>query len=239
MNISVKSWTFPYCPTEKDWWINWSALEAEFDWLRSLADCPQNPLYHAEGDVLIHTKLVCEALVALPAWRALPPTERSVLFAAALLHDVAKPASTQVEADGTITSKGHVVQGSKMAQQILWDLPVPFLAREAIVALIRYGSLPLWFWDKPNPEKTVIQTSQIIRCDLLSMLAEADVRGRYCNDQAQLLERIEFFQEFAQENHCFNQPAPFLHPTVGLSIFRRNMVTQIIRLMTIPAGKWC
>lgn len=209
MNISVKSWTFPYCPKEKDWSLNWLALEAEFDWLRSLGDCPQDPRYHAEGNVLIHTKLVCEELVALPAWRGLPSTERSVLFAAALLHDVAKPASTQVEADGTITSKGHVLQGSKIAQQILWDLGVPFPQREAIVALVRYGSLPLWFWDKPNPEKAVIQASQIIRCDLLSLLAEADVQGRYCDDQAQLLERIEFFREFALENHCFNQPRSF------------------------------
>jgi putative nucleotidyltransferase with HDIG domain len=45
---------------------------------------------------------------------------RSVLFAAALLHDIAKPAATQIESDGTISSKGHVLQGAKMAQQILW-----------------------------------------------------------------------------------------------------------------------
>ncbi|NER95341.1 MAG: AAA family ATPase [Symploca sp. SIO1B1] len=219
---TTKSWTFPYCPNEQDLQINWSALETEFDWLRSLADCPQNPLYHGEGDVLIHTKLVCEALVALPAWQALPPPQQSVLFAAALLHDVAKPASTQVDADGSITSKGHVLQGAKMAQQILWDLAVPLPEREAIVALIRYGSLPLWFWDKNNPEKTVIQTSQIIGCDLLSMLAEADVRGRYCEDQAQLFERIEFFREFAQENHCFAQPYSFASPHSRFVYFHKK-----------------
>ncbi|MER3587538.1 MAG: poly(A) polymerase, partial [Mastigocladus sp. ERB_26_1] len=202
-------WSFPHCPHETDWSIDWATLEAEFDWLRSLADCPQDPRYHAEGDVLTHTKLVCEALVALPQWRALPVTERSVLFAAALLHDIAKPASTQIEADGTITSKGHALQGAKMAQEILWDLHVPLKQREAIIALVKYGSLPLWFWDKPNPERAVIKASQVIRCDLLGLLAEADVRGRHCNDQAQLLERINFFREFCQENHCFEQPRMF------------------------------
>jgi hypothetical protein len=30
-------WSFPHCPSETDWSINWTALEAEFDWLRSLA----------------------------------------------------------------------------------------------------------------------------------------------------------------------------------------------------------
>ncbi|WP_414574527.1 AAA family ATPase [Anabaena sp. CCY 9402-a] len=203
------SWTFPHCPDANNWTIDWRTLETEFDWLRSLADCPQDPRYHAEGNVLIHTKLVCEALVALPKWRALPVTERSVLFVAALLHDVAKPASTLIETDGAISSKGHVLQGAKMAQQILWDLQVPFREREAVVALVKYGSLPLWFWDKPNPEKAVIKTSQIIRCDMLSLLAEADVWGRYCDDQPQLLERIAFFREYAQENHCFHQPRTF------------------------------
>jgi len=189
--------------------LNWDALVAEFDWLRSLAHCPQNPLYHAEGDVLIHTRLVCEALVALPQWRVLSPIQRSAVFAAALLHDVAKPAATQIEADGTITSKGHVLQGVKMARQILWDLQVPFHQREAVVCLIKYGSLPLWFWDKPNPQQSVIKASQVIPCDLLSLLAEADVRGRYCDDQGQLLERIQFFREFCQENHCFKTPRQF------------------------------
>ncbi|MBD2338994.1 AAA family ATPase [Calothrix sp. FACHB-156] len=209
MSSSSQDWSFPYCPSETDWSINWSVLEAEFDWLRSLANCPQDPRYHAEGNVLIHTKLVCEELVALPQWGALPAKGRSVLFAAALLHDVAKPAATEIADDGAISSKGHVVQGAKMAQQILWDLQVPFKEREAIASLVKYGSLPLWFWDKSNPERAVIKASQIIRCDMLAMLAEADVRGRYCNDQAQLLERIEFFREFCQENHCFDQPRQF------------------------------
>ncbi|WP_263419964.1 AAA family ATPase [Tolypothrix sp. PCC 7601] len=209
MSFSSQDWSFPYCPNEADWLINWSALEAKFDWLRSLANCPQNPRYHAEGDVLIHTKLVCEALVALPQWRVLPSKEQSILFAAALLHDVAKPAATEIAEDGAISSKGHVVQGAKMAQQILWDLQVPFKEREAIASLVKYGSLPLWFWDKSNPERAVIKASQIIRCDMLAILAEADVRGRYCNDQAQLLERINFFREFCQENSCFEQPRQF------------------------------
>ena len=210
MSCSVDSlWSFPFCPNEANWSIHWSALEAEFDWLRALADCPQNPLYHAEGDVLIHTKLVCEALVAMPQWRALPPSQRSVLFAAALLHDVAKPAATTIAEDGTISARGHVMQGAKMAQRILWDLHVPFSMREAIVALVKYGSLPLWFWDKPNPERAVIKASQVMRCDMLALLALSDVKGRYCNDREQLIERIEFFREFCQENHCFDEPRLF------------------------------
>mgnify|MGYP001794974253 FL=1 len=203
------NWTFPYCPNEGNFAINWRELLDKFEWLRVLADCPQDARYHAEGDVLTHTKLVCEALIALPEWQALPETQRSVLFAAALLHDVAKPHATKIEHSGAISSKGHVLQGAKMAREILWDLNVPFRQREEIVALVKYGSLPLWFWDKSNPEQAVIKASQIIRCDMLAMLAEADVKGRYCDDQNQLFERIDFFREFCQENHCFTQSRSF------------------------------
>jgi len=133
------------------------------------------------ASLLRYTRLVCEALIALPGWRELPSIERSLLFAAALLHDVAKPAATEIEADGRITSKGHVRQGAKMARQILWSLNVPFHQREAIVSLVQHGSLPLWFWDKPNPQRAVIKASQVIRCDLLALLAEADIRGRVCD----------------------------------------------------------
>ncbi|WP_414624198.1 AAA family ATPase [Calothrix sp. CCY 0018] len=203
------NWTFAYCPNQGDFAINWRELEDKFEWLRLLADCPQDARYHAEGDVLTHTKLVCEAMVGLPEWQALPETQRSVLFAAALLHDVAKPKASKIEDSGAISSKGHVLQGAKMTQEILWDLNVPFKQREEIVALVKYGSLPLWFWDKSNPQEAVIKASQIIRCDMLAMLAEADVRGRYCDDRQQLFERIEFFREFCQENDCFTQPRSF------------------------------
>jgi putative nucleotidyltransferase with HDIG domain len=196
------SWSFPYCPTPPNWTLDWASLQAEFYWLQSLADCPQDPRYHAEGDVLTHTRLVCEALISLPAWQELPPTEKSILFAAALLHDVAKPGATEIEIDGRITSKGHVRQGAKMARQILWSMNVAFQHREAIVSLVQYGSLPLWFWDKPNPQRAVIKASQLIRCDLLAILAEADVRGRECEDRGELLGRIDYFREFCQENNC-------------------------------------
>lgn len=216
------SWSFPHCPSNGNLSINWSVLESEFDWLRRLGDCPQDPRYHAEGDVLTHTKLVTEALVSFPEWQNLPATERSLLFATALLHDVAKPAATVLEADGAISSKGHVLQGAKVAQEVLWDLQTPLAIREAIVSLVKYGSLPLWFWDKPNPEKSVIKTSQIVRCDLLALFAKADVLGRICSDRDSLLDRIDFFREFCLENDCFEQPRAFPSDRTRFNYFQKE-----------------
>jgi predicted kinase len=40
-------------------------------------------------------------------------------------------------------------------------------------------------------------------------LAKADVLGRICNDQAELLERLEYFKELCIENECFTQAKQF------------------------------
>jgi predicted kinase len=137
--------------------------------------------------------------------------DRAPLFAAALLHDVAKPACTQVDADGTITSRNHARRGELMARQILFegidlDDPVPFAARERIAKLVRHHGLPLWFYEKPDPVRAVIEASQTAVLREVALLAEADVRGRVCADQAELLDRTAYFREFCIENRCWDCP---------------------------------
>jgi hypothetical protein len=93
-------------------------------------DCPQDPVFHAEGTVSTHVHMVCEALAGLEEFRGLPLLERQILFAAVLLHDVAKPSCTRHE-DGRIASRGHSQRGAIAARRILWDLGIEFTARGA------------------------------------------------------------------------------------------------------------
>ena len=211
-NIAIEKttpWTFLHCPTPTNLQINWTGIIVQFPCLQSLSKCEQNPTYHAEGNVWIHTKLVCEALISLPDWQAMNPQDRSILFAAALFHDIAKPMATQVAEDGNITAEGHINLGARMVRQILQDLHISFAIREAIVTIVKYGSLPLWFWDKTQPLRSIIKASQLVRCDWLALMAEADVRGRICADREKLLETIEFFREFCQEHNCFDRAYSF------------------------------
>ena len=43
----------------------------------------------------------------------------------------------------------------------------------------------------------------------IALLAEADVRGRICAGQQELLERIELFRTLCQEAQCYSHPRPF------------------------------
>jgi hypothetical protein len=116
-------------PGPPAWQVDWAQLQERFSWIRNLACCPQDPVFHAEGDVGVHTRMVAEALARLPAWRSPPEEEPQSVFAAALLHDVAKPTCTRLDPGGRITSRGHSRRGAILARQILWRLDVPRKSR--------------------------------------------------------------------------------------------------------------
>ncbi len=164
--------------------------------------------------------MVCEALAALPGWRALPSPDREVVWAAALLHDVAKPECTRNE-EGRWISPGHARRGAVRAREILWMAGVPLEARETVCALVKHHMVPNWLLERDDPQRLLAELSQTAPCDLLALLAEADMRGRICADQAQLLERVALFGEYAREQGCWEGPFPFPSPAGRFEFFRK------------------
>src|SRR5262245_36079933 len=135
--------------------VDWRAIETAFDWFRSLDNCPQDPIFHAEGDVAIHTRLVVEALLGAAAWPELPASDRATLFWAALLHDVAKPATTRIDPEGRVTAPGHSRRGQIMARRILWRMRVPYAQREQICHLVTHHQRPLYLIERESAERVM------------------------------------------------------------------------------------
>lgn len=212
---------FQWCPAPPDFRVEWESIEREFPAVKQTAGCPQDAVHHAEGDVLTHTRMVVEALAAMPAWRALPRGEREVVFTAALLHDIAKPACTRVE-EGRITSRGHSKRGAIMTRTLLWGMDAPFEAREQIAALIRFHQIPFFLVDKEDARRTLYEVSQTARCDLLALVAEADARGRVCADAQRLLDNIALFVEYAREHECLSGPRGFANEHSRFLYFRKE-----------------
>lgn len=215
---------------------------------------PQEPKFHAEGDVLTHTRMVAEALAGLDEWRALAEPDRMTLFAGALLHDVAKPVCTRIAADGRVTSPRHAQVGGTMARALLWagdglDTPPPFPVRETVSRLVQHHGLPLWFFEKPDLARAVIAASQSVRLDWVALLAEADVRGRICGDHQDLLDRIALFRAFCEESRCYRNAREFASDHSRFVYFHRpsadpdyaafdDTVCEVILMVGLPgAGK--
>ncbi|QTD49016.1 AAA family ATPase [Sulfidibacter corallicola] len=159
-------------------------------------------------------------MAALPAWRAIDANQRTALFAAALMHDIGKPATTREE-DGRITSRGHSAKGASMVRNLLWEQGCPFELREALVNLIRFHQVPFWLAEKEHPDHEVMRISQGTRCDWLAILAEADMRGRVClEDSQRALDNIALFAEFAADAGCFREPMTFVDPYTRYRFFK-------------------
>ena len=225
-NLPSVPWSLPGCPAPPAWSLDWQYLLARYSWLHDLASTPQHPAYHAEGDVLTHTRMVVEALVALPAWRALAPPARAVLFAAALLHDVAKPICTVLDSAGQIHAPRHARKGEQLARTLLWRdaqayANIPFPHREQVAKLVRHHGLPLWLLDKADPARAAVAASQVVPLDHVALLAEADVRGRICSEQQELLDRIELFRASCAELGCLTAPRAF-HSAHSRFVYFRN-----------------
>lgn len=188
----------------------WTELENRFDWVKRMKDVPQDPRYHAEGDVGIHTQMVLEALQNESAFKQLSAQDQEILWVAALLHDVEKYSTTVHEIDGRITSNVHARKGAQFVRQLLYtDEPSPFAIREQIVGLVRYHGLPIWLFEKPDPLKALVKASMEVNLQWLSLLARADMLGRICDDQDEMLYRIACFEEYCKENECWDSPRRF------------------------------
>ena len=178
--------------------------------MRDMQGVPQDPIFHAEGDVEIHTRMVLEALQELEEFKLLPEQDQHILLAAALLHDVEKRSTTVTETDGRVTSYGHAKKGELTSRRILYlDVPTPFPIREQIAKLVRFHGLPLWVLEKEDPRKAVIQASLEVNTYFLAILSQADVLGRNCEDKDDLLYRIDLFRELCREHDCYGKPREF------------------------------
>jgi predicted kinase len=207
-------------PQAPDWAVRWDRIHAAFPWIRRLSGVEQDPTHHAEGDVATHTRMAAEALAGLPLWRARPAAERTLLFAAVLLHDVAKPDCTQRTPEGRVTAHGHSRRGELAARRILWEAGVPIGFREHVAALVRHHQVPFWALERPDLRQIVLRVSLLARNDDLALLATADILGRVCGDAEQVLDSIGLFTEYCAELGVADRPWVFASDHARFSYFR-------------------
>jgi predicted kinase len=178
----------------------------------ALAATPQDARWHAEGDVWTHTRMVLDALCALPAWQALDDDARAITFVAALAHDLGKPATTRLEPDGAISSRGHSARGEVLVRRWLWHLAMPFAAREEICAIVRHHQVPFFGITRDDAARTARRLSLRLRHDRLVLVTEAAGRGRRLADaraHAEMLDHTALWAEHCREIGCLDRAYPF------------------------------
>jgi tRNA nucleotidyltransferase (CCA-adding enzyme) len=149
--------------------------------LHALVDCPQEPDWHPEGDVWVHTLMVVDE--ARARIDDLDHARQVTVMLGALVHDVGKPATTACE-DGRIRSKGHEAAGVAPATALLDRFNIHtvdgFDVRRHVLGIVAYHLAPGMWHKSPVPvgDGAFRRLAAKVDLELLARVAEADCRGR-------------------------------------------------------------
>jgi tRNA nucleotidyltransferase (CCA-adding enzyme) len=180
------------------WLDDLNATPQLFPELNALKGVPQEPDWHPEGPVDIHTQLVCDR--ARELIEDLDYPRQVTLMLAALCHDFGKPSTTEF-VEGRIRSRGHEEAGVAPTLSFLERLKLFTLegydVRTQVVALVRDHLKPGEFYRQRAEIGDGAFRRLARRCELelLYRVAKADTLGR----NAPWVARERWFNADAQE----------------------------------------
>ena len=154
-----------------------------FPELEAIIDTPQDPKWHPEGDVWVHTMMVVDEMQGILADEEErrekgKEKKRLKLLFAALCHDLGKPSTTTREEDGRIRSIGHEQAGVELTRTFLNRLTSESGFIESILPFVAHHLKPSQFYADGVKEKAIRRLATKINIEELVLLAEADFLGR-------------------------------------------------------------
>jgi tRNA nucleotidyltransferase (CCA-adding enzyme) len=171
-------------------------IERLFPELDALVGCPQEPEWHPEGDVWVHTLLVIDQ--ARERIDDLDYPRQVALMLGAVCHDLGKPPTTAF-IDGRIRSLDHEEQGVPPATALLDRLNVHSLqgfdVRREVLGMVANHLKPGMFAKAQPPvgDGAYRRLAQKVDLELLARIARSDCEGRGggfdCSAMDRFLER--------------------------------------------------
>ena len=159
-------------------------IDALLPEMKALVGCPQEPEWHPEGDVWIHTLMVIDQ--ARTRIDSLDRPRQVAIMLGAVCHDLGKPATTAF-LDGRIRSIDHEQAGVAPATAVLDRLNVHtiggFDVRREVLGITAHHLKPGMFGMSKTPvsDGAFRRLAQKVDLELLALLAKSDCLGRTGN----------------------------------------------------------
>lgn len=147
-----------------------------FPELEKMVGCPQDPVWHPEGDVYTHTGFCMDSFAE---GRIGDEREDLIVGLAVLCHDMGKPLTTEVGEDGKIHSYAHDVVGCRPALSFLERLTREKSLIEAVLPLVERHMAILDLWRNQAGDSAIRRlANKVGRIDRLVRVDKADRDGR-------------------------------------------------------------
>jgi tRNA nucleotidyltransferase (CCA-adding enzyme) len=207
-------------------------LDRLFPELKALVGCPQEPEWHPEGDVWVHTLMVIDQ--ARTRIEDLPHAQQVTVMLGAVCHDLGKPPTTAV-VDGRIRSMEHEQAGVAPALALLDRLNIHTLdgfdVRANVTGIVAHHLKPLAFFKAATPvgDGAFRRLAQKVDLELLARVALSDCLGRTGNFDCT---GIEWFLRRARELGVQHEPpAPLVkgRHLIGLGVAPGPRMGEILR----------
>ena len=174
-----------------------SRLLHHFPELEALIDVPQDPIWHPEGDVWLHTLMAIDSAARLRELglglglgsesRSESESIEDVAFMFAVLcHDFGKPTTT-AKIDGRVRSRGHDQRGAKPTRIFLERLRASTKLTEMTIALVEQHLAPALLIEQGATPRAYRRLARKlaragVSMRLLERVARADHLGRTTED---------------------------------------------------------
>jgi tRNA nucleotidyltransferase (CCA-adding enzyme) len=162
---------------------DWGLLSVVAPELLPLEATPQDPGWHPEGDVWVHTLQVVDEAAALIGDLGDDRPRQLAVMLGALCHDLGKPATTRFE-DGRIRSRGHEEAGLAPTTSLLdrWGVHTlqGYDVRAQVLGLVAHHLKPGLLFDGRDKvsDGAIRRLARKCEPDLLYRVARADCLGR-------------------------------------------------------------
>lgn len=185
-------------------------LGSTIPWLHDLKKTPQDPGWHAEGDVHIHTGMVLNQLYRLLTKEAayLDGQQRQSLILAAIFHDIGKTRATRkmlIRGQQRIGSPDHEAKGRSYLAFQLMKLPLPMSVIWTVLGLVGEHQMPKMLVVQNMDQGAYIALSRRADLALLYWLERADMQGRIGEAIPQQLQYLEQYREQCQTYALWHQ----------------------------------
>ena len=161
--------------------LDLGVIDRLFPEIKALVGCAQEPEWHPEGDVWVHTLMVIDE--ARKRIDDLDRPRQVAVMLGAVCHDLGKPPTTAF-VDGRIRSIDHEQAGVAPATSVLDRLNVHtmegFDVRREVLGITAHHLKPGMFRQSPTPvsDGAFRRLAQKVDLELLARVAKSDCLGR-------------------------------------------------------------